>query len=144
MLEVIMLRMFFQGLLGLLCFIVLSHASSVATAMSMDASDTKRQMQHLIAKARSQGTVRVIVSLNTPFVPEGELSDQAAVDEQRAAIADSQDGVLDRLCGCTVEAVRRYKYTPAIAMGVDACGLRRLMKDSGVSRVSEDVPLPPT
>lgn len=138
-----MSRLLLNALLGLLWVAVFAQGPNAATPTHVDSSDNGKEVQGLIAKARSQGAVRVIVSLNTPFAPEGELPDAAAVNQQRAGIADSQAAVLDALRGCKVESVRRYKYTPTIALEVDACGLKRLMHAKDVSSIAEDRLLPP-
>lgn len=131
-------------LLALLWVGTITQASLAYTAMFMELNGTAKASQGLVAKACSQGAVRVIVSLNMAFLPEGELPDEAAVHKQRKTIASLQAKVLGKLRGCTVHAIRRYKYTPAIAMEVDACGVRGLLRAPEVSRVAEDIPVPPT
>jgi hypothetical protein len=142
MLKVDMFRMLYWRLLALLWIVVIGQVSTAALAMPMDASASGNDMQQLLEKARNQGIVRVIVSLNMPFVPEGHLPNEAAVQSQRNAIANAQAAVLARLRGCTVESIQRYKYTPTLALGVDACGLIRLMKAHKVSHITEDALLP--
>lgn len=127
-----------RPLLGLLLWIMTSTQMSIAAeATPMQPRHVDKVPKQLIAKARHQA-VRVIATLNLEFVPEGNLPDQAAVDQQRNRISELQTKVLAKLRDCKVASVRRYKYTPAIALEADACALARLIKAPEVSRITED------
>lgn len=126
-------------LLGLLYWIMMNTQMSIAAeAAPMQPSHIDKVPKELIAKARNHGAVRVIVTLDMKFLPEGNWPDQAAVDQQRNTIAELQIKVLEKLRDCQVAGVRRYKYTSTLALEVDACGLGRLIEAPEVSRISED------
>lgn len=84
------------------------------------------------------GTLPVIVTLTGTFVPEGELADESARLAQRRAIKAAQDAVLAELPSSGVRAVRRFAYTPQLALTVDAAALDRLLRSQRVAAVQED------
>lgn len=92
----------------------------------------------LLSKVPPGGTLRVIVTLTGPFVPEGELADEPARLAQRRAIKAAQDAVLAELPSSGVRAVRRFAYTPQLALTVDAAALERLLRSPRVAAVQED------
>jgi hypothetical protein len=71
---------------------LLSHAS-VAANHQIPTQDYVT----LIAKADTQGTIRILVRLRMKFKPEGSLLNPQAVQRQRNAISDLQDTLLNRL-----------------------------------------------
>ncbi|MDA8126130.1 MAG: hypothetical protein M0009_13190 [Deltaproteobacteria bacterium] len=97
----------------------------------------------LLAKAQATGAVRIIVRLNMPFVADGLLSKEAAL-EQQGQISRLQDQLGAALAGYKVQGIKRSKYTPFIAMEVDAAALRALISNSLVLSIAEDAPAPPT
>jgi hypothetical protein len=99
------------------------------------------KFEELSARARAQGSIDVIVKLCVPFRPEGELSD-ADARRQRDAIARAQDALIKELRGERVAHVKRYEYTPFIALEVDASALRRLRSSASVAEVTEDAAIP--
>lgn len=101
------------------------------------------KFEELSTRARAQGSVRVIVKLCVPFQPEGELSD-ADARRQRDAIARAQDALLKELRGGRVAHVKRYEYTPFIALEVDARALSGLRSSASVAEVTEDAAVPAT
>jgi hypothetical protein len=137
-----MLSMLYRGLLALICTIAIGQIAIGEAAVRMKSSSAATDLQHLIAKARRQASVRVILSLSVPFAPERVLPNKVEVREQRTAIVDAQTAVLAKLRGCKVASVTRYKFAPAMAMEVDACGLERLPKVAEVKRIAEDVLVP--
>ncbi len=96
----------------------------------------------LLARAQKAGSIRVIVRLNMPFVPEGSLSEQEAVD-QRARISRMQDQLCAALSQYNAKNFKRFKYTPSMAMEVDSTALRVLISSPLVMSLKEDVPIPP-
>jgi hypothetical protein len=92
----------------------------------------------LLTKAQQNGSVRIIIGLQVPFVPEGNLPDEAAVTAQRKAIADAQDALLRRLAGHNTQNVITFEYAPFIAMDVDSAALSQLIVDPEVSSIEED------
>jgi hypothetical protein len=96
------------------------------------------QVDNLAAIAQAQGTVRVIVQLRTAFQPEAELPDGPAVAGQRNGIAIAQQAVLGRLANRNVHNVTRFRFSPLLAMEVDADALRALASDPDVANIQED------
>lgn len=101
-----------------------------------------RTFESLRERARVAGSLKVIVRLCVPFRPEGELSERAA-RLQRSRIRRSQAELTRALKGFKVSAVRRYEFTPFVAMSVDDAALARLRKLSVVADVSEDATFAP-
>jgi subtilisin family serine protease len=99
-------------------------------------------IQPLVAKARADGVVHVIVGFDVGFQPEGKLA-AALVQTQRDLIALSQDEVLYQLSSHNVTGVKRFKYIPYMAMEVDEAALVELGQSPTVTSIQEDVPVPP-
>ncbi|HET8781442.1 MAG TPA: S8 family serine peptidase [Pyrinomonadaceae bacterium] len=98
----------------------------------------------LIAKARSDGPVRVIVGLRLDdFEPEGRLTNPNAVIAQREAIARVQSAVVDRLAAFEAKVNRRFSFIPYAVLTVDAASLEQLKLSDDVISVEEDVAVYP-
>jgi len=104
---------------------------------------THKDYSRLLAKVQAKGHLRIIVQLNMPFVPDGQLSAQAAMDQQMR-ISRMQDQLCAALAQYKVKSIKRFKYTPYIAMEVDSAALKALISDSLVLSLEEDAPVPPT
>ncbi|MCK4693836.1 MAG: S8 family serine peptidase, partial [Anaerolineales bacterium] len=100
--------------------------------------------QALLPKAQQEGSVRVIVTLNIPFKPEGLLLAPASVQGQRNGIAKAQEALAKRLESFNSTVIHNFKYVPIIALQVDAAGLSDLNANPQVKYIQEDVPEPPT
>jgi hypothetical protein len=107
------------------------------------ASMKSDHFDRLLGAARERGQVPVIVRLCLPFRPEGELTAEG-VRRQRSAIARSQDALLKGLSGSRVANVRRFEYTPFVALTVGAEALLRLRSSPEVADISEDAVDSPT
>jgi hypothetical protein len=96
-----------------------------------------------VRTAAAAGPVRVIVELriSPPFTPEGNLPSPAAVEEQRRAIAKTQDDLIASLAGTSFSVARKFDGLPMMALEIGADALARL-EVSGmlVTRVLEDAP----
>ncbi len=92
---------------------------------------------HVLEQLDARGHARVIVGLAGAFTPEGMLQARDRA-QQRAAIAAAQERVLARLEDLPVETVKRFRFTPAVAMEVDADGLRAIAASPDVAYVEED------
>jgi uncharacterized repeat protein (TIGR01451 family) len=114
-------------------------AEGSAAVRSAQAAETFRR---LIEKAELGGAVRVIVGLNAPFVPEGDLRDARRVLGQREGISRAQYRVLGELSSSRVASVKKFPYIPYMALVVDAQGLRLLQSSPAVSSIGEDTPVP--
>ncbi len=116
--------------------------SSSAAVQSSTVEET--DYSQVLAAVQAEGELPVIVRLKTDFAPEGGLDTPQAVGEQRYTIKQVQDLVLADLSGQTVESVKRYQYTPHMALTVDSAGLEVLLNSPDVESVVEDVAVPPT
>lgn len=114
-----------------------TQAQSPDEAGSPPAPPNEADYAALLGTATSQGQVRVIVQLKTAFQPEGSLT-AASLADQRAGIARSQIGLLNRLAGYQVNVLRQYQYTPGLALTVDAAGLGALNQAPEVERILPD------
>lgn len=92
----------------------------------------------LARKAQQDGTVRIVVGLDVPFIPEGELADDAAINQQHQAIEQAQDALLGRLQRFAVSNVTKFATIPFLSMNVDAAGLSALRADPGVKSIQAD------
>lgn len=103
----------------------------------------------LVAQARKQGRIRVLVELDVPAVTGAADGDAAA----SAALAAVQDAVIAATFGASPAApsagappeagVRRYEIIPFLALTVTPAELERLIADGRVLSIQEDVPAPP-
>ena len=82
----------------------------------------------------------VIVTLDTPFQVETELSSASAVTQQRSAIQNAQGAVLNALnnSGATVSNVHRYQTIPHMALWVDDAGAAALQNNVLVTNITPD------
>ena len=128
---------------GLVWFIVLGWD----TAVSVQANDLPQQldgMAQLVAQAEDTGSVRVLVQLNIPFRPEGELDDVQSVQAQQTGIQGLQSSVLDQLADTNTAVLATYKYIPYLALEMDAAALETLASLPQVVTIEEDIPVPPS
>ncbi len=108
-------------------------------------SGAERLENDLLTKAKTQGSVRVIVRLKLDnWKPEGDLSSQQAVTAQREAITNLQTRLLQRMASFSITNVKQFKFVPQVAMDVDAAGVKDLLSNPEVIGISEDVAAPPT
>src|SRR5690625_2576354 len=122
-----------------------SSSSSKAVSATLNGSDSApkalqpRTLNELFQAARDDGHVNVIVTLDlgTAFQSEGQLS-AAAVDQQRALIAQTRKGLMTELAGTASTINREYKTVAAVALRVDEAGLKALKSSGRVSRISDD------
>jgi subtilisin len=103
---------------------------------------TDERFARLIIKAKSEGRVRVIVGLNTPFRPEGFLRNAQLVQSQRREITQAQDRLIVQLTGSNARSLTRFAFIPFIAIEVDEAALTSLRNSPEVSSIEEDLPRP--
>lgn len=117
-------------------------AAAVAHAQTPATAHSQRDLAfaHLLAKAQSAGTVRVIVGLTLPlpFGPEGNLTGPEAIRLQRAAIAQQQQSLLQRLAEKNITLYAKFKTIPFLALKVDTAALTALQNAGEVFSISED------
>jgi hypothetical protein len=98
----------------------------------------------LLAKAKTHGSVRVIVHLTLDaWKPEGDLLNDQAVTAQRQAIAESQARLLSRMTSFDVSDIKQFTYVPQVAMKVSLAALQDLLSNPDVTGIWEDVWLAP-
>lgn len=116
--------------------------ATVAHAQTASTAHSQRDLAfaHLLAKAQSAGTVRVIVGLTLPlpFGPEGNLTGPEAIRLQRAAIAQQQQSLLQRLAEKNITPYAKFKTIPFLALAVDTAALTALQNAGEVFSISED------
>ncbi|RAM48990.1 MAG: peptidase S8 and S53 subtilisin kexin sedolisin [Hapalosiphonaceae cyanobacterium JJU2] len=98
---------------------------------------------HLISKAKKDGTVRVIIGLKADFIPEGRLG-TSLVQNQRTAIAQIQNFVLTKLSAYNPTAITKFKTIPYFAAQLNARSLTLLQSDSNIVSIQEDIAVPVT
>lgn len=104
-----------------------------AQAAGVDTADTAPAPP---PAALPDGPVRVIVGVDVPFTPAGDLDAPARL-AQRAAATSAVDALVSRL-GSHAKVNRRYRTIPFVALSVDAAGLAQLRTDPAVSSVDKD------
>jgi hypothetical protein len=104
----------------------------------------KHPDEDLLTKAKTHGSVRVIVRLKLDdWKPEGDLPSEQAVAAQREAIAHLQARLLDTMASFGVSDVKQFTFVPQVAIRVNARGLQDLLSNPNVAGIWEDMPLAP-
>lgn len=114
------------ALLALTLLIACTRTSPGEDPTPSRASQGPHAHASLLADARANGSVGVIVTLAVDYRPEAELS-RDDVTAQRRAIAEAQDRLLASLRGSRYTVAARYRSLPQIALRVDERGLRVLI-----------------
>ena len=104
----------------------------------------------LAARAQSAGTIKVIVYLNTRFVPEGNLinptvetvATSSAVRSQRANIAQAKASLLRQMAPFNMDVTANWEGVPGFAVTTNAAGVQALQNSPLVRDVYEDIPEP--
>ena len=89
------------------------------------------------------GTVRVIVGLQTAFTPEGALDDER-VKTQRAEIDGARERLLRSLDGTKHSVVNTFETIPSVALELDAGALAALEKSGLAASIVPDELSDPT
>ncbi len=133
----------FSGVVLVLLFggMLVPHTAVPAHASPLWQTDGFTQ---LVAQAEAAGTVRILVQLDLPFRPEGELDGTMAVRSQQLGIDGLQESVLDGLAETNTAVIAAYKYIPYLALEVDAAALETLATLPQVAAIEEDVAVPPS
>ena len=100
-------------------------------------------LRRILPTAQQDGSVRVIVELDTAFYPEGEIRSSSAVHSQRYEIGRIQDVVSTRLSSFNASIIRNFKFIPLMTVRVDAAGLEDLAANPFVISIQEDEAVPP-
>jgi subtilisin family serine protease len=115
-------------------------------ALSSAAPERRVEAEALLERVKEEGTVRVIVTLNQSYsyehhlqqLPEGE---ERASRQQQRLVALQQEVATD--LGRDPSRLRNYRFSPILALEVDAGELSRLIADPRVATISEDRPHSP-
>ena len=98
------------------------------------------ELARLTGKVAKNGTVNVIVGLKLPepYKPESKSLDQAAIDRQRAAIAQARDALMASLRDTKAVMYGKWDPLPSAALRVDAAALNLLGQSSLITTIKED------
>lgn len=91
----------------------------------------------LVATAQAQGAVRVIVTLDGSYTPDGLLS-AAAASRQQERIFERQARVERAIAAQNATVLHRFTYVPQMVLEVDAAALQALQSTAGVAAIEED------
>ena len=106
-------------------------------------NQSSKDYNKLLTRVKTAGSIRVIVELNMPFKPDSQLSVEEANDQQ-SRISRMQDQLCAELSKYNVKGIKKFKYTPYMALMVDSTALRVLISNPLVLSLEEDIPVPPT
>ncbi len=99
-------------------------------------------LHRLLPTAQQDGSVRVLVELDTAFNPEGEIRGSTAIQFQRYEIGRAQEAVSKRLESFEASIIRSFKFIPLMTVRVDAAGLEDLAANPLVISIQEDEAIP--
>ena len=120
---------------------IVIHATDNQPAWAQSRWKLTQTAEVLVEKARREGPQRIIIGLDSAFLPEGRLPYTAAVI-QRQGISDRQSALMDRLAGFNAKEQRRFRFIPFILLEVDADAVERLLSLPMVKSLQEDVAEP--
>ena len=121
-------------------------ASSLVAAIQEDAPQRTLSPEYLPELARltekvaKTDTVNVVVGLKLPepYKPESQSMDKAAIDRQRAAIAQARDALMASLRTTKAAMYAKWDPLPSAALRVDAAALKLLGQSSLITTIKED------
>ena len=99
--------------------------------------------EHLFANAENFGIVRVIVGLNVPFNPEGNLDSEREMQYQQETISRMQDTLLDALAAFDVSFSKQLTHIPFLVLEVNVPALEYIITSPLITSIDEDIPAPP-
>ena len=94
--------------------------------------------EELVEMIEQNGSVRVIVRLDTEVQAEGFLRNETAVQAQHQAIQRQQEKVINRLPQKAQENARRFETIPYMSLEVDLETLKGLIESNEVIGIEED------
>ncbi|MGH3089019.1 MAG: hypothetical protein ACRDSJ_17100, partial [Rubrobacteraceae bacterium] len=109
------LRRFLAGVAMFAALVVVMVAGGSAAGGEEAGTPEVPDAAQLLREAESEGSVRVIVGLETDFVPEARIG-RARVAEQRDGIEDTTDELREDLTGTGFRTVREYETIPYVAL----------------------------
>ena len=105
-----------------------------------DASAKTFDSSRLMRRAEEEGSVRVIVGLQTDFTPEGRLS-KPQVANQREDIDRVRAGLRADLGATEYRTVRRFETIPYVVLELSPEALEAAQRSPNVSTIREDRPV---
>ncbi|MBP1745478.1 MAG: Subtilisin-like serine protease-like protein [Deltaproteobacteria bacterium] len=132
------------------CFIIMVAVGCFLVGHADGANENEAKIANpggynlLRSKSLDKGSVKIIIKVRTAFTPE-PLLQETDKHAQWASTLRIQDQVVTQLeaKGHKLRSIRKYKYTPHIAMTVDSATLDALISSPDVISVEEDIPVPP-
>ena len=97
----------------------------------------EQTFDRLIDSARQNGSIHVIVGLQTAFVAEGRLPESDSL-KQRLEIKQAQNYFLSRFQSFTVRNEKLFEYIPFVAFEADAAALVEMRGDALIASIQED------
>jgi subtilisin len=116
-------------------------ASAPSATSGTGDQEGRPDSSHLLQKAEREGSVRVIVRLQSDFVPEGRIGRAEAAD-QRNGIESAQAGLQEQLRGTGYRTLREYETVPYIALKLTPEALRAVQDSPRTTTIQEDVAVP--
>jgi subtilisin family serine protease len=126
----------------LIAMLTLFTIGTATTTVRAAEPEQSARFAALSLKAQNKGELRLIVTLNTAFQPEGSLSVNAQMN-QRALIKQAQTQFLSSLSGLKYNVIVIYDQFPIVAINGDATVINLLSASPIVKYVEEDIPQPP-
>jgi len=140
--------LFRRTMIGTIILVLLLCTVGPAAAQSGSGGEPKLSdspiTQLLLEKASHLGSLRVILTLNTVFQPEGSMAGTAAVNAQREAIGQIQQALVDRIAGLALDEPYRFETVPLVVATLNEEGLKAALESGLVTAVQEDLPDSPT
>jgi subtilisin family serine protease len=110
---------------------------------TVDLTATRAPSSDFAKLAPKEGTVRVIVGLQTEFTPEGALDDEL-VKVQRTRIDTVRERLVRALDGTKHEVVTTFETIPSVALELDADALAALERSGLAASIEPDELSDPT
>lgn len=123
---------------GRLGLTVLAITITLAASAGLAIAQQAKVSADIIDKARSQGTVRVIVRLNVAVQLEGNLPSRQAVVAQRQTITTAQSALLTELAGVSHKVTGRVDSIPVLGLEVGLVALAVLERSPRVLSITLD------
>ena len=123
---------------GFFFFAISTEGAAGSPAWAQPEAHLEQRLSELAVKARRSGPQRVIVGLDSGFVPEGRLS-SPAVKSQRNGFARQQGDLLSALADVQAAEIRRFRHIPFLVLELGEDAIERLAALPMVVSVQEDV-----
>ena len=104
---------------------------------TVDLTSTRAPSSDFAKLAPKDGTVRVLVGLQTAFTPEGALDDER-VKLQRTQIDGAREQLLRSLAGTKHEVVNTFETVPSVALELSPEALTALERSGLAATIEED------